>query len=154
MYCKNCGEKLNEGVNFCFKCGFKAGDGNVYCDKCGVKVNGTTCYNCGNNFEDYTDDINQNEDNGFNSNQNYSNNYNNVVRRPKSRIAAGILGILVGGLGIHRFYLGYIGIGIIQIVVTILTCGAGSLWGFIEGILILCGTTITTDADGIPLSDN
>lgn len=45
MYCKNCGEKLNEGVNFCFKCGFKAGDGNVYCDKCGVKVNGTTCYN-------------------------------------------------------------------------------------------------------------
>ena len=150
MYCKNCGEKLNEGVNFCFKCGFKAGDGNVYCDKCGVKVNGTTCYNCGNNFEDYTDDINQNEDNGFNSNQ----NYNNVVRRPKSRIAAGILGILVGGLGIHRFYLGYIGIGIIQIVVTILTCGAGSLWGFIEGILILCGTTITTDADGIPLSDN
>ena len=27
MYCKNCGEKLNEGVNFCFKCGFKAGDG-------------------------------------------------------------------------------------------------------------------------------
>ena len=184
MYCKNCGEKLNEGVNFCFKCGFKAGDGNGYCDKCGVKVNGTTCYNCGNNFEDYTDDINQNEDNGFNSNQNYSNNYNNqgnyntnnsnqgynnhnynnnpnynqnynnVVRRPKSRIAAGILGILVGGLGIHRFYLGYIGIGIIQIVVTILTCGAGSLWGFIEGILILCGTTITTDADGIPLSDN
>ena len=167
MYCKNCGEKLNEGVNFCFKCGFKAGDGNVYCDKCGVKVNGTTCYNCGNNFEDYTDDINQNEDNGFNNNNNqvynnhnynnnpnYNQNYNNVVRRPKSRIAAGILGILVGGLGIHRFYLGYIGIGIIQIVVTILTCGAGSLWGFIEGILILCGTTITTDADGIPLSDN
>ena len=46
------------------------------------------------------------------------------------------------------------GIGILQIVVTILTCGAGSLWGFIEGILILCGTTITKDADGIPLSDN
>ena len=43
---------------------------------------------------------------------------------------------------------------IATLVVTILTCGAGSLWGFIEGILILCGTTITTDADGVPLSDN
>ena len=96
-----------------------------------------------------------------NNNQGYSNNYNNqnynsnyVERKPKSKVAAGILGILVGGLGIHRFYLGYVGIGILQIVVTILTCGAGSLWGFIEGILILCGTTITKDADGIPLSDN
>ena len=77
-----------------------------------------------------------------------------VTRRQKSKVAAGILGILVGGLGIHRFYLGYVGIGILQIVVTILTCGAGSLWGFIEGILILCGTTITTDADGVPLTDN
>ena len=46
------------------------------------------------------------------------------ARRPKSKVAAGILGILVGGLGIHRFYLGYVGIGILQIVVTILTCGA------------------------------
>ena len=106
-------------------------------------------------------DTYNNQNYSANNNQGYSNNYNNqnynsnyVAKRPKSKVAAGILGILVGGLGIHRFYLGYVGIGILQIVVTILTCGAGSLWGFIEGILILCGTTITTDADGVPLSDN
>ena len=157
MYCKNCGEKLNEGVNFCFNCGFKSGEGQGYCDRCGVKVNSATCNNCGNVIEGYNEELNRNTYN----NQGYSNNYNNqnynsnyVAKRPKSRVAAGILGILVGGLGIHRFYLGYVGIGILQIVVTILTCGAGSLWGFFEGILILCGTTITTDADGVPLSDN
>ena len=71
--------------------------------------------------------------------------------QPKSKIAAGLLGIFLGGLGIHRFYLGYTKIGVIQIIVSLLTCGAASLWGFIEGILILCGTQITTDANGVPL---
>lgn len=71
----------------------------------------------------------------------------------KSKLAAGLLGIFLGGWGIHRFYLGYINIGIIQIVVTLITCGTGGLWGFIEGILILCGNSITTDADGNPLNE-
>lgn len=71
----------------------------------------------------------------------------------KSKVAAGLLGILVGPWGVHRFYLGYVGIGVLQIFVTILTCGIGGLWGFIEGILIISGSTITTDADGTPLQD-
>jgi len=71
----------------------------------------------------------------------------------KSKIVAGLLGIFVGGLGIHRFYLGYIGIAVAQIIVTICTFGIGALWGFIEGILILVGTAITTDADGRPLKE-
>ena len=70
----------------------------------------------------------------------------------KSKIAAGLLGIFLGGLGIHRFYLGYVGIGIAQIIVTLVTCGAGALWGLVEGILILVGK-IDTDAEGIPLKD-
>lgn len=55
----------------------------------------------------------------------------------KSRVAAGILGVLLGGIGVHRFYLGYIGIGIVQIVVSLVTFGIGGLWGFIEGVIIL-----------------
>lgn len=71
---------------------------------------------------------------------------------PKSRIAAGVLGILLGSLGIHRFYLGYVGIGILQIIVTLFTFGIGALWGFIEGIIILCSPrSFPTDARGVPL---
>lgn len=71
----------------------------------------------------------------------------------KSKLVAGLLGIFIGSLGIHRFYLGYIGIGIAQIVVTLFTCGIGGLWGFIEGILILVGSAITTDAEGRTLKE-
>jgi TM2 domain-containing membrane protein YozV len=53
------------------------------------------------------------------------------------KIVAGILGILVGGLGVHKFLLGYTTEGIIQIVITIFTCGAGSIVGLIEGIIYL-----------------
>ncbi|MEZ5115802.1 MAG: NINE protein [Candidatus Nanopelagicales bacterium] len=72
----------------------------------------------------------------------------------KSKLVAGLLGILVGGFGVHRFYLGYTSIGIIQIVVTILTCGVGALWGLVEGIMILVGSpSFQTDASGRPLRD-
>jgi TM2 domain-containing membrane protein YozV len=68
----------------------------------------------------------------------------------KSRLVAGLLGIFLGGFGVHRFYLGYTGIGVVQILVTIVTFGLGSVWGLIEGILILFGSTITTDSAGRP----
>ncbi len=55
----------------------------------------------------------------------------------EKKIVAGILGILLGGLAIHKFYLGYTKTGIIQIVVTVVTCGAGSIIGLIEGIIYL-----------------
>lgn len=72
---------------------------------------------------------------------------------PKSKMTAGLLGIFLGGLGIHRFYLGYNKLGIIQILVTIFTCGLGMLWGAVEGVLIIAGSTITTDATGRALKE-
>jgi len=72
----------------------------------------------------------------------------------KSKIVAGLLGIFLGGFGVHRFYLGYTKIGVIQIIVTILTCGIGAIWGFVEGILYLVGSGgYTTDVTGRPLRD-
>ena len=71
----------------------------------------------------------------------------------KSKLVAGLLGIFIGSLGIHRFYLGYVGIGVAQIVVTLCTLGIGGIWGFIEGILILVGSAITTDVEGRPLKE-
>lgn len=156
MYCKNCGEQLTEGVNFCFNCGCKAGNGHGYCGRCGVKANATTCTNCGEVIEDFKEEEKNYNNEQYNQNYQQENkqSYNNYQgRKPKSKVAAGVLGILVGYLGIHRFYLGYVGIGILQLVVTFLTCGLGGIWGFIEGILILCDSVITTDSDGVPLSN-
>ena len=55
----------------------------------------------------------------------------------EKKIVAGILGILLGGLGIHKFYLGYTKEGIIQLIIGVVTCGAGGLIGLIEGIIYL-----------------
>ena len=57
----------------------------------------------------------------------------------KSKLTAGLLQIFLGSLGIGRFYLGYTTIGVLQLVVTIVTCGLGSIWGLIDGIIILIG---------------
>jgi len=82
----------------------------------------------------------------------------------KSKLAAGLLGIFLGGYGIHRFYLGYTGLGVTMLVLTLVgwaTCwiiiGIPLLigvwvWGLIEGILILVGS-MNTDAQGQPLRD-
>ncbi len=68
----------------------------------------------------------------------------------RSRLVAGFLGVFLGPFGIHRFYLGYVGTGICQILVTIFTAGTGGLWGMIEGVVILFGGSFT-DVHGRPL---
>lgn len=68
----------------------------------------------------------------------------------RNRWVAGILGVLVGSFGVHRFYLGHHGIGVLQIIVTFCTFGIGGLWGFIEGVLCLTGPALR-DVDGLPL---
>ena len=65
--------------------------------------------------------------------------WNNVPqsKQENKKVLAGIMGILFGSLGIHKFILGYTQEGIIQIVVSIVTCGIFSIVGFIEGIIYL-----------------
>lgn len=57
------------------------------------------------------------------------------------KVVAGILAILLGSLGIHKFYLGYNKEGIILLLVTLISCGAlsfiTSIIGLVEGILYL-----------------
>lgn len=62
---------------------------------------------------------------------------NNQPYKSEKKIIAGILGILVGYLGIHKFYLGYTKEGVIQIIATFVTFGFAGLIGFIEGIIYL-----------------
>lgn len=62
-----------------------------------------------------------------------------VRREENKKVVAGILGILLGYLGIHKFILGYTKEGIIQILLN-LACGLGGLIGLIEGIIYLTKT--------------
>jgi len=128
MFCRNCGKEVAQQAIFCPSCGCAPTASKNFCQNCGQPTNpvAEVCIKCGVKL---------------------------TGEAEKSKIVAGILGILVGGFGVHRFYLGYIGIGIAQIFVTLITFGAGALWGFIEGILILTGTSIKKDAKGRPLRE-
>jgi TM2 domain-containing membrane protein YozV len=80
-----------------------------------------------------------------------------IVNQGKSKSTAALLAFFLGGLGIHRFYLGYNGIGIAQLLLLVggfVTCGvtsiAAEIWAFIDFILILTGS-ISKDSQGNPL---
>ncbi|QBO37461.1 TM2 domain-containing protein [Periweissella cryptocerci] len=80
----------------------------------------------------------------------------------KSKIAAGLLGIFLGSLGIHNFYLGQTQAGVIKLVLSIVLCwtivvpSVVSIWGLVEGVMILAskpGTKWHLDAAGNELQD-
>ena len=132
MFCRNCGKEIDERAAICVGCGFAKGIGDKFCGNCGKEVapGAAVCMNCGFAIEDkpVVDESLQ-----------------------KSKLVAGLLGILLGGLGIHNFYLGYTSKAVIDIVLS-LFCGIGAIWGLIEGIMILTGN-IAVDANGVPLKE-
>ena len=68
--------------------------------------------------------------------QNAKETYNSVSGENK-KVMAGILALLLGSLGVHKFILGYNKEGIIQIIISFVTCGLASIIPFIEGIIYL-----------------
>lgn len=142
MYCKNCGHEVTPNSAVCLNCGVPVENGGAsFCYNCGAQTmpGAVVCTNCG-----------------------VSLNMNNqpVYGKQKSKVVAGILGILLGSIGVHNFYLGNTGKAVAQLLLTLigslLTCGisavAAEIWGLVEGIQILTGS-INTDADGVPLSE-
>lgn len=53
------------------------------------------------------------------------------------KVLVGVMGIIFGYLGVHKFILGYNKEGFIQLGASIVTCGAAGIIGFIEGIIYL-----------------
>ncbi|MDF3006034.1 MAG: hypothetical protein K0S22_2506 [Oscillospiraceae bacterium] len=130
MYCRNCGSAMDDRAVVCVKCGVRTGDGPNYCQNCGSETapNAVVCTRCGAALIQAMPVIGQ-----------------------KSRLVAGLLGIFLGGLGVHNFYLGYNGKAIAQIALSF-CFGIGAIWGFVEGVMLLAGS-INCDANGTPLKD-
>lgn len=107
----------------------------------------TVCANCGYSLEATASDCSQEQCTVKPESQtNYTQNYQQSVQRaPKDKLTAGLLGIFLGSLGIHKFYLGYNSTGVIMLLITILgtlvTFGAAAVVmqviGIVEGILYL-----------------
>lgn len=149
--CKKCGQELKDNINVCPVCHADNTSYTKVCPKCNAHYTSihSFCAECGSSLVDgeYT----QREQSGsynYNNNQSYGPNQNQ-----KSRVLAGVLGIVLGGYGVHNFYLGFTTKAILQIIVTFVTCGLGAIWGFVEGILILCHK-INVDASNLPLKDD
>ncbi len=123
MYCKNCGETMNDNQAICLKCGVKTGEGNSFCSNCGnaTNPNAEVCLNCG-------------------------------VALKKAAGAAGdlngqskttmiIVCLFLGAIGIHNFMMGETKKGIFKIVMSLL-CYIGSIFALIDLIKIAMGTYV------------
>lgn len=113
-YCKHCGELID---NDC-----------VVCPKCGKQVETLNT-----NTASQPNIIINNANNNTNTNQQMGNAMYGIS--PKSRLLSLIFCIFLGVLGVHRFYVGKIGTGILYL----LTVGFFGIGVFIDFILILCG---------------
>ena len=115
MFCKNCGEQMNDNQAICLKCGVKTGEGNAYCANCGKEVapEAEVCLSCGVAIKK--------------ANAGYG-NYDKIV--------IALVCFFLGGLGIHNFMLGETKKGVVKIVLS-LCFGIGSILALIDFIKIL-----------------
>lgn len=142
MFCKNCGKEIDNLAAVCVHCGVAVGNGVKFCANCGQELpdGAAFCVHCG-------------------AAANGSANLNTAANTDaKSKIAAGLLAIFLGSLGVHNFYLGFTKRAVLQLLVTLLTCGIGStamgIWALIEGVFYLVGKEgYTADAKGVPLKE-
>lgn len=115
MYCKNCGEQMNDNQAICLKCGVKTGEGSAFCANCGKEVSAEAevCLNCGVAIKKA------------------SAGYGNY-----DKLVIALICFFLGGFGIHNFMLGETKKGIVKIVLT-LCFGIGAILALVDFIRIL-----------------
>ena len=120
MFCKNCGEVMNENQSICVKCGVKAGTGAQYCANCGAPMgpNADVCMNCGVATKKSGGDLNG-----------------------QDKTVMIIVCLFLGGFGVHNFMMGESKKGIFRIVMSI-CCGIGGILALIDLIKIAMGSYV------------
>ena len=123
MYCRNCGNEVSEKAIMCVACGVPPLDGVRYCYNCKAETSpgATICMKCGVSL---------------------SHGYYHTHAEGRDWLTALLLCFFLGVFGIHRFYTGHTGIGIVQL----LTLGGCGIWALIDFIMIIVGSF--RDADG------
>ena len=122
MYCRNCDNPLDDRAVACPKCGLHPYVGTAYCQACGKPTSPeqVVCRECQATLARPVAASNV---------------------RAHNKVAAGVCGILLGALGVHKFILGYTGAGIIMLLVSVVSCGFAAgivgLVGLVEGIIYL-----------------
>ena len=119
MYCKNCGEQMNDNQAICLKCGVSAGQGKSFCQTCGLPVNeeAVVCTSCGCSLE---------------SEQQKAAAYLNG----QDKITMALICFFLGGFGVHNFMMGEKKRGIMKIVFCFL-CGISGILALIDLVKIL-----------------
>ena len=117
MFCKNCGNAMNDNQAICLACGVSTGTGTAYCANCGSPVapGAAVCLNCG--------VATQAPKAG-----------GNLAGKDKLTIA--LVCFFLGGLGIHNFMMGENKKGVLRIILS-LCAGLGGLVALIDFIKIL-----------------
>lgn len=125
MFCKNCGESLNENQAICLKCGVEVGKGKSFCANCGKPVgeNAAVCLSCGAKVEDE-----KTVAGGLNG---------------QDKMTMVLVCLFLGGLGIHNFMMGETKKGILKIVLS-LCCGIGGILALIDLVKILTDKYVAT----------
>ena len=122
MYCKNCGEAINDNQAICLKCGVKVGEGSSFCANCGNSVNpgADYCMNCGVAIKTVASSDNLNG---------------------QDKIVMILICLFLGGIGIHNFMMGENKKGVFKIIMS-LCCGIGGILALIDLIKLAMGTYV------------
>ena len=121
MFCRNCGQEMNDNQAICLNCGVKTGVGNKFCNNCGnaTDENAQVCLNCGVAIG--------------NKNGDYLNGQDKIVMI--------LVCLFLGGLGIHNFMMGETKKGVFKIIMSCL-CGIGSIFALIDLVKIAMGSYV------------
>lgn len=125
MYCKNCGEQMNESQAICLKCGVEKGTGNAFCPNCGQAVSdgAAVCLSCGVSLKA---DKAKKEVKYLNG---------------QDKTTMALVCFFLGSIGVHNFIMGETGRGITKIICAFL-CGISGILALIDFIKILSGTYV------------